>query len=212
MKKALTILFFIPIFTFGQKSIVSTTKTNVLYVGIENPIKIAVDKLPCEYFSLKCLTKYVELSGNNCEFLIKPHHTGLARFQIINKQDSSIIDTFNIKIIKIPDPKFDFHRVGFENNNICLDYITASSEILKDFEVNLIVKSFNIYAKRDTSLIFELSNDGQQYTKKVLHKIEKCSSEDLLYIGNVWVEIDGKTNVYYAGLHCKIKNCDFCNK
>ncbi len=204
LKSALSVLIFLPSLVLGQKAVVSTPKTNILYYGIDNPVRIAVDRIPFEYILLKCLTPEVAIMKKNNEFNVKPLQLGDIKFLIVNKLDSSFIDSFDLRIARVPEPTFNFHKGGLEGGDVFLDYLVVSNEILDKYDIKYSIVRFDVFAKRDTELLFDLTNDGASFSSSVKKAFGNLHVGDILGISRIWFESEGVIRDYNVHLFTKI--------
>jgi len=186
----------------AQNVSVLTPKTSFLYYGINNPLKIFQCNYSCDHIKLISENKNVEILGENCNYNIKPNINGTIKFKIINNNDSSIIDSFSLKTVIVPDPIFKFHLSG--HMDLKLDYIIAENQVWDNFEINYKIIKFELLAKRDTAVIFNETNIGSTYTKNSIQKIGELKKFDKLYLDKIWLEIEGTTIEYTGKTYYKI--------
>ncbi|MFZ1693105.1 MAG: GldM family protein [Flavobacteriales bacterium] len=60
--------------------VVSALKSNVLYLGFDNPLDIGVAEVPCS--SLKVLSDNGAVVGDSCQYSIRPERVGMATITI----------------------------------------------------------------------------------------------------------------------------------
>lgn len=60
--------------------VVSALKSNVLYLGFDNPLAVAVPEVPCS--SLNVLSDNGAVLGDSCQFSIRPERIGMATITI----------------------------------------------------------------------------------------------------------------------------------
>ncbi|PKP19937.1 MAG: hypothetical protein CVU05_10190 [Bacteroidetes bacterium HGW-Bacteroidetes-21] len=190
MKIFLILIYLIPIVAISQNISVLTTKTNVLYIRINNPVKIFLCNFPCDKVTLICENTGVEVSGENCDYKIKPSFIGTIKFKVVNKYDSTIIDTFSLKSVQTPDPVFKFHLSG--HADLKMDYIIAENPVWDNLGIEYKITKFELLAKRDTTVLFDEINEGSSYSKHLIQRIGELKKQDKLYILHVWLEIEGK--------------------
>ncbi len=196
-KTFLAVVIFVPLASYGQSTVVSTPNTSLLYIGLENPVKIAVNGIPCEKLMLVCRDSRITIEEKNCQYWVRPTIGGSIRFELLAKLDSSIVDTFNLTAVQVPDPVIRFHTSPDElGRYFIMDYIVVKNEVLDKFGVGYPIVKFELYAKRKRKVIFEIVNNGPSYNDETKRKIGELHLGDELFLGRVWLEIQGQSISY----------------
>ncbi|HPH16390.1 MAG TPA: GldM family protein, partial [Bacteroidales bacterium] len=106
MKNTISILFVIISFSsFGQKFTISSTRQNILYKGLENPIEIIVEDLKCKNIGVSTTNGKIEKYAE-CSYIFKADTIGEANISVYrkNKNDSILLGTYYFKVKNIPNP------------------------------------------------------------------------------------------------------------
>src|SRR5215831_16457044 len=157
----------------GQQSVAAAIKSNIVYVGVENPIAVAVSNYPQSKIVVEpnvgtiTTTKYPGL------FIWKIcNKTGEGRLRIFIQEKGlkKLVDSATFRIHRLPDP--DYIIVGRrgppEGTGFVELYAThpIARSVYLDFDPVWHIKSFDIavYKKNGDSLI--LHNDGPEYTEE----------------------------------------------
>ena len=91
-----------------DKPVISATKMNVLYKGIDNPISIAVPNYSCT--DLHVTVTNGTLTGDNCEYSINPDKIGQAYITVmtIDDRDTTILGKSEFRVKRIAAPTATF--------------------------------------------------------------------------------------------------------
>ncbi|MFM9945010.1 MAG: hypothetical protein ACKVQB_07220 [Bacteroidia bacterium] len=101
------LIIFISGNSFSQKTIISTTKTNVFYQWLENPLQISVENHSCEELIAK-VDKGI-LKGSKCEYIYVTDSSNITKVKVTigvrTKKKVKWIDSIDIRVKSLPDPE-----------------------------------------------------------------------------------------------------------
>ncbi|MFZ4400282.1 MAG: hypothetical protein ACOYO1_09625 [Bacteroidales bacterium] len=129
-----SVLIFITTFTVNaQHFVVSNSKENTLYLGIENPMQAMVEKMKCGTFILSTDNGKI-IDKQNCRYIARRDSIGVAILEIrkVKGRDTTIIGKafFNVKEIPKPIATIAGKRSGIIDKKLLI----ASGGILNHFE------------------------------------------------------------------------------
>jgi len=105
MKRLATTCFLlITIAAYSQKCVVANVEENVLYIGVENPLDVAVDGYSCKAFTVTIDNGKIEATDGACSYMAHPEKPGKAEISIISKRTNSLIGKVEFRVKKLPDP------------------------------------------------------------------------------------------------------------
>ncbi len=179
-------------------------KMNVLYIGVENPIKIAVAGI--DYTDLDVSIDKGNIVGGNGEYIVKVFEPGIAILKISHK--GVVLDEKKFRVKRIPNP----YIASGEDCNVYSGRI-SKEEVLKWGTIEFIYKyldlDYNIQPIFFGIIIVSIE-DGERmdpvqavsytkyYTERQVELIKNLKSGDYLYIENLIV-LDGHFSPIMAG-------------
>jgi hypothetical protein len=192
--RIIELLFFVllPILSFSQKISISADKMDILYIGVDNPISIAIDNHNCDEIAVK--SSNGNITGSNCHYKFYCEDTLLTKSSIIVGliKDSIItwIDTFKFRLKLIPDPIVFNSNPKFNNRDIIHFFTNAGLiPVMKDFdfEVNFTINNYSIMILRNNSVIFQESGlKGNKITSEIDDfLVDKCKSGDIIFFYDI---------------------------
>ena len=176
---------------------VAPVKMNVLYIGVDNPIKIAASG-----YNASDITASVDngtISGKNGEYVIRPEQSGSAIVTVSCKGKEIQKTTFRIKFV--PDP-----IAGIQcKNEVKTSGNISKKELLKaqgikvfltnfDFDLNFEVVSFVMSAQKTGEfVVYEEISDSENYSPLQIELIKSLIENQKLMIEGIVVKgPDGK--------------------
>jgi hypothetical protein len=116
MKTAIQVLFFQFIIynVVAQQIAIAADKTNILYLGIDNPITIAVENTSCRDLIVK--TDNGKIIGKSCKRIFQGYEVGAANIIVLKKIQGKLreIGRGSFRVKRIPPPSF---KIGFYGSN-----------------------------------------------------------------------------------------------
>ncbi len=102
MKKFLlvSLLFFLFISLNAQTVVIAADKMNVFYIGVDNPVIVAVEGILSEKLKISTDNGVILKTEKN-DFIVRPERTGIGNI-IIEWDGQKILKPFRVK--RIPDP------------------------------------------------------------------------------------------------------------
>ncbi|MBN1927340.1 MAG: hypothetical protein JW798_16010 [Prolixibacteraceae bacterium] len=164
---------------------VEPVKMNVLYLGVDNPVKIAASG-----YDARDLTATIDngiITGENGEFIIQAKRLGTAIVTVSSKGREIQKTTFRVK--PVPDPVAAV--AGNKGGNITKQELLNAKDIVVvtnfDFDVSFDVVEFNVITLID-GFVYEQKSNSNKITEKQKEIIAKIK--------------DG-TPVYFQDIKCK---------
>lgn len=193
-------------------AVVSPTKMNVLYIGVDNPISISVPGVPAEKVRAVCTAGTLSPSGKKGDFVARVKGGGKCNITVSADfgGTSKPMGNFEFRIKPVPDPVCNFagKRAGDPNNAISKSALMAAQGCMAemvnfDFDLKFQVLSFDmsmtingVEATQPSSGAF-VSPNQKTYMTKV-----KPGSK--IYIDNVKVVGPDGTKRTIPGLSLKV--------
>lgn len=139
----------------AQHFAISNDQFNIAYLGLDNPISIAVENCPCKSIVLKA--ENGTIAGNNCKFVFRGEKVGAAYITVYKKTGSNLkkVGKFAFRVQRIPAPVFKIGPYGsrdYESDNVkkVEKVVLAAQQFARadieccGFEAKANVKSFSV--------------------------------------------------------------------
>lgn len=172
----------------AQQVVVANLKLNVVYLGVDNPLTIAVANYSVDDIKVSVENGIIE--GENGLYNWKPQKPGLAIITVaINENGTQkIVENVKYRVKRIPDP---IARVGKRYG--CLgsfDFKTQSgvTAYIDNFDIDekAKVKSYDVYIVRTGKDPIKIKNYGARFNEEVLKIIQTLRTGDTVYIENIY--------------------------
>ena len=176
---------------FAQDNIqfaISPVKMNSLYVGVDNPLHIAVAGVQADKISVTISQGTItKLSG--VEYVVRPTTPGEAKIGIITETNGQKKETgsmmFRVKMLPTPIAKV----AGKESGVIDLDVLAAQKGVIADmedflFDVRFTVTQFNVSVATPQGEKVEKSNSSN-FTDAQKELINNLTSGQRIFITNI---------------------------
>lgn len=169
MKKQALIccLLCLPLFAYAQESSVTPTYFNVLYRGVENPLKILAEGYSCDSLYVISTMKFRHTFG--CNYYVTPMNESYGIFTVnaFREGDTVFIGKHEFRLLTTPDPVASVPRS--RDGRIPKNALLAERGIraqLDDFiyEVDFKIKSFTALIEEGDSLIYKEDITGEIFT------------------------------------------------
>ena len=186
----LTLFLFISIVCNAQFIALSLPKQNIVYYGIDNPIKIAVSNFPLSSIRVKANKGII--TGENGNYYLRPSEIGICVVivEIIKKGKIKASSNFPIRVKEISDSYA--HVSGKRSGNYNLMVFKAQQGVIVDlsgeygFDAKVEVKSFKCIIIKDStkqSHLFESS--GAYFSKEMKEEMKQLQLNDKVIIYDI---------------------------
>jgi hypothetical protein len=189
MKKILIVLLIvISTKSFGQTIAIASSKNNVLYFGIENPLDVVVENMKCGSFILT--TDNGTLTGEKCKYLIKPEEYSLVNIYIMKiiRNDSMFIGkkVFRVEKVPLPIASIGGVKLGKINKN---KLIVSGGIVAKlyyvDIDAFFKINEYSVIIFRDKTPFYKTQVQGNRFTEEMINEFKKLQSNDELIFYNI---------------------------
>ncbi|MEI7596340.1 MAG: GldM family protein [Bacteroidota bacterium] len=195
IKLLLIAFLFTPIFVFGQSNSkdllsVSATKMNVLYIGLDNPLDIAICNVKPETISVSIDNgEIVKVEG--IHWIAKVNTPGKTSLKVFVEKDGKkeLYGVREFRIMKIPDPEVIISNKHSESQIEIQKIIEAPYLVvaLQDFlfdNVKFEVTSFKFSVALGEKII-EINCKGNQLTPEVIKIIGELKAGAKIYFEDI---------------------------
>lgn len=189
-------------------AVISPTKMNVFYLGVDNPVSISVAGVPVDKVSATITNGVIRKSGNS--YIVNPANVGNALVavsaEIDGKKKQMGTMEFKVKQIPPPVPKVAGRTGGvIDRNSLLAQQIVVADLENFDFDASFRVISFTVSANvrsfsQDASSNSNKITDQQKTIMKNVNKGDRVYFQDIKAIGP-----DGKVRDLQTTLFFKIQ-------
>ncbi len=179
--------------------VISPTKMNVFYVGVENPVSLAAPGISPEAIEPQ-ITNGTIRKQEDGTYLVRPGVPGkpcsITVFANIQGQKREL-QTQNFRVKEVPDPVAKVN--GLKGGSIRKNLLIAAGQVDVemenfDFDMKFTVENFSIYTVVDGYVQEETRSDKGRFSAAQLKMIEKLKRNQALTIENIVVKgPDGTT-------------------
>ncbi|MCC7301250.1 MAG: gliding motility protein GldM [Bacteroidia bacterium] len=193
-------------------AVVSPTKMNVLYIGVDNPISVSVPGVPAEKVRAVCTAGSLSPSGKKGDFVCRVK--GGAKCNITVSADfggtSKPMGNFEFRIKPVPDPVANFagKRAGDPNMAVSKSAVLAAQGVLAemvnfDFDLKFKVVSFEM-SMTINGVEATAKSNGNMVSPEQKTYMTKVKAGSKIYIDNVKVVGPDGTMRTIPGLSIKV--------
>jgi len=170
--------------------VVSADKMNVLYVGVDNPVSIAVSDVPASNISVKMDEEEGKISGQNGRYIIRVSKAGEVTLDVSGEVDGKKVPFAPVKFRSklVPDPVASFAgKTG--TDIISAAELQQAQEVTVmfqnfDFDLKFQVVSFSVSMAVNKIEVEEFTN-GDKLTENQKKLLTHAEPGTKIYIENV---------------------------
>jgi gliding motility-associated protein GldM len=200
--------FFTPMFQVAEPAlVVSPTQMNVFYRGVPNPVEVSVPGVASDKISVSISGDHKISEQADGTYIVEPGTQKEADISVTaelpdGSKKSMPAKKFRVK--RIPDPVPTFGGKSPQDRAIdrtTLRGVPGVSARMEnfDFNVQVVVKSFQLVVSRDGSLIRKASNSNR-LTSDMKSLLESCARGTVIYLEDIVVKMPDNTERQLAPL------------
>jgi GldM C-terminal domain len=182
---------------FAQNSaVISSERMNLLYVGISNPVNIAMEKVSNSKLKVTInegglIEKYKDGTYN-----IVVNHQG--KYTITVEGNGMIIKK-DFRAKNIPNPWVSLNIMDFEGDTISVSMVKAitglgSNQINLDFELGFSIDKFSILIKQANGNLKVVENKGAGFSSELLEILTTLKGGDYILFYDIYGHYAGEQN------------------
>ena len=193
---ALIMLFLCTTMGFSQTIAIENIKQNVAYPGLENPLSIVAEGIPCDQVAVVTNNGTMKYEGD-CHYVFIPHRVGEASIVIfkINGKDSVQLSErrYRIKPWPVPEAVIGGKKSGTMNSG----QFKAQDGInvpLSGFDISgkHAVQSFRMQIVKKGEVVASVVNNGARFEEKTRAQIDKIQVNDQVIFDQIKVKMPGQ--------------------
>jgi gliding motility-associated protein GldM len=178
----LFILLFLAPVLFAQEIAVSPTKFNILYSGVQNPVKIVVENYDCDELTVDVSNGTIK-KASNCEYYILPGKSKRLYVNVSGEQNGErkLLGREVFRIWELPKPDaYIQNRPGGDIPKSLLLNTTGILAKLRDFEFDVVfmVESYDVSILKGDEEIYNGQFEGDRFSKELKSKIAESNPGD----------------------------------
>ncbi|MEO6671056.1 MAG: GldM family protein [Ferruginibacter sp.] len=200
MKKCISILpVLLSFISVGQIFSISCDKENVIYIGVDNPLTIAVENITAKSIAVK--TDNGTIAGSNGFYNFRPKAIGPATIILYRVMNGNLkeIGKKSFRVKRIWNPVF---KIGSGKDSISKKELQAQQFVRaelegSDFDLKFSIESFVVCVfSKDTCKYVETVNKGNKIGQEMWEMLQKVKNYDtILFKEIVCIGPDGKRKI-----------------
>lgn len=182
----------------AQHFALGNDRFNIAYIGVDNPLSIAVENCPCNNIVLK--VDNGTITGKDCHFIYRGIETGTANITVYKKTANHLkkVGLYAFRVKRIPPPGFRIGPYGvsyFYLDRKAKTVVLTAQQYARaefdgfDFDVRCVIDSFSVkifHADSGKSNMFlNVSNKISQQIKEAFAELKK---EDIIFFNKIFAK------------------------
>ncbi|MFO8001391.1 MAG: gliding motility protein GldM [Marinilabilia sp.] len=179
--------------------VISPTKMNVFYEGVENPVEVSVPGIPSRNIDVDVTNATFEKEGD--QYLVSPEGGSAGRTSVVSVRATVNDEVQNLgsqefRIRRVPDPVATV--AGSRGGTIDKGLLTAQNAVIAkmenfEFDMSFRVTGFTVSTVRD-GYMRRQETDGATFTEEQMDLIEGAGQGSNIIISNIQAQgPDGRT-------------------
>ena len=194
MRKHIIFFTFILLYNFStsaQTISVSNDKENIIYIGLDNPITIAVESEACKNLVIK--TNNGSIIGSNGSYILRSDSAGKVDF-IIYRKTGTKLKELGRKYFRAKHIEDAVFRIGSGKDSItkaelvAQQYVRAELDGKYGFDLRITVDTFTVgIISIDTCRYIERINIGNKINDEIRNEFKLLKPNDILIFKKIMV-------------------------
>ena len=182
----------------AQHFALANDKMNVAYLGVDNPISIAVENCPCKNIVLK--VENGTITGKNCQYVFRGKEVGGAYITVYKKTANQLkeIGRYGFRVKRIPPPVFkigpygsSYYYSGRKANSVILrsqQYVRAELDGF-DYDAKMIIDSFSVKIfHSDSAKTSTFFNTTNRINEQIINAFAELKKDDILFFYEIYAK------------------------
>lgn len=184
MKYILLLLFYLlPALAYPQRFAISNARQNILYVGIPNPLEVAVEGYKCKSLTVTTDRGTIEAFQDECGYMVNVDTPVKTNITITDKRSKRKIGVMEFRVKHLPDPiaLVGTKHGGDIKKNILKVQLGVVAELWGfDFDARFIVTGFTVTILRESNCIFRKQCTGTMFPPEVTVAFGSLETDDVV--------------------------------
>jgi hypothetical protein len=179
---------------YGQIGVIANDKMNVFYVGVDNPISVAVAGVPSQNLVLEGSGGGISIRpSSEGKYIVYVTQAGEAILTVKDSKTAKVYATLRYRCKRIPDPVVRLN--GKQGGNFGAGEMKAQLGLVPeapnfDMDIKLDVQSYTLYynSRGETTV---LQGKGSRFTAEIANAVSKASPGDTYTFTDIRVRCPG---------------------
>jgi gliding motility-associated protein GldM len=188
--------------------VASPEKMNIFYIGVDNPVSIAVGGVPIEKVSAR-IEDGGSIIGEKGNYIVRVKGPSGGRVKLMIYVDSTVVSVKEFRVKRVPDPRPRI--IGIENKNEF-----TKEELLEaggvevylpnfDFDLKFTIVGFNLSAVKMDGHAEDARSNSAEFTSPQTNLISQMQPGKKVYIEDVMVRSPDGSIVNIGSITITIK-------
>jgi hypothetical protein len=176
------------IFSYSQKCVVANIKENVVYIGIPNPLDIAVEGYKCKDITVTTDNGRLETTDNDCSYSLYPTDAGTTYIILIERKSEKQLGKLPFRVKHIPEPVAIVagKQGGAITKSIMKVQIGIAAVLLGfDFDARFMVTGFTISIIRKSKSLYTEECSNARFTDNTKSAFNTLEDGDKIVFSNI---------------------------
>lgn len=169
--------------------VVSPTKMNVFYIGVDNPVEVSVAGVQPENLDISLTNGKAKKSGGGGAYIVNPRRPGNSIVRVFAKVDgqNKMMGQKEFRVKRVPDPvaTINGQKGGGISKNMLLAQVGVAAEMENfDFDLKFRVTEFTV-STTISGFLQEATSKSYKLTKEQKNIIQNLSKGQRVYIQDI---------------------------
>jgi len=183
----LTVVLLMPFCGIAQEFAISNHKQNVFYIGVANPITIAVSKFDCRDIILKPSEGRV-IAETPCNFIIIPTKPGILTLSLYEKKTNRLIGEQEYRARFLPEPAIYINAGGSNIRRSMLVDGDIQGHSLPGIDIGapFKIQQYQITVFRNEKMLFREVVEGGVFNEAIKAQIKELVVGDIIVLDKIY--------------------------
>ena len=182
----------------AQHFALSNDRMNIAYLGVDNPISIAVENCPCKNIVLK--VKNGTVVGQNCRYIFRGKEVGAASIVVYEKNGKQlkVIGEYPLKVKRFPPPTFKIGPYGssyfYDSDRKVQKVVLANQQYVRaelegfDIDIHYSIDSFAVKIfYNDSFKVKTFVNASNKINQELSNGFSILKKDDVILFHNIFI-------------------------
>lgn len=182
----------------AQHFALGNDKFNIAYIGLDNPISIAVENCPCNSIVLK--VNNGTITGKDCKFIYRGIEPGFANLTVYKKSGDNLkkVGQYGFRVKRIPPPVFKIGPYGisyFYADRKANKSVLTSQQFVRaelegfDYDAKMLIDSFSVKIFNvDSAITNTYFNISNKISQQIINAFSKLKTGDVIFFHKIFAK------------------------
>ncbi len=194
----------------NEIGVVSADKMNILYIGMDNPISVAIAGVPIEQTQVSITDGIISSTDRKGAYNIRVNSPGTTTIEVSGKgqQGRTLNASSPFRVKRIPNPQATIG--GRSGGSFPIATFKAQKGMTVhlnhfNFDASFRILSFDVSHSKPRGYISSVHNQGATFNTEVRSLIEQAQIGDIFYFDNIRVKAPDETTRHLPILSFKLR-------